>query len=157
MSSNSFCKKEKLTSNLFQKAKQLNHHATVVLAQNLYDSQHQYDFAIIHEINDLLNGSSIEQIGKDVFEIAKRCRNRRIGKGFVPGIFYCTNVRYKTIENRNKCLYEQCMNYRFCFIDTGGISDKDLSKDGIHLIESGRAIVAKNLINYLNDFLRGHI
>ena len=69
MSSNSFCKKEKLTSNLFQKAKQLNHHATVVLAQNLYDSQHQYDFAIIHEINDLLNGSSIEQIGKDVLKL----------------------------------------------------------------------------------------
>ena len=39
------------------KAKQLNHHATVVLAQ------HQYDSAIIHVgINDLLNGSSTGQI-----------------------------------------------------------------------------------------------
>ena len=39
------------------KAKQLNHHATVVLAQ------HQYDSTIIHVgINDLLNGSSIKEI-----------------------------------------------------------------------------------------------
>ena len=37
------------------KVKQLNHHATAVLAR------HQYDSIIIHVgINDLLNGSSIE-------------------------------------------------------------------------------------------------
>ena len=43
------------------KAKQLNHYATAVLAQ------HQYDSSIIHGgINDLLIGSSIEQISKDV-------------------------------------------------------------------------------------------
>ena len=45
-------------------------------------------------INVLLNGSSIEQISKDVIEIAQRCRNRRIGKVSVSGIVYCTKVRY---------------------------------------------------------------
>ena len=72
MSSISFCKKEKLTLNLLpeQKAKQLNYHGTAVLGQN------QYVSAIIHVgINDLLNGSSIEQIGKVVIDIAQRCRN----------------------------------------------------------------------------------
>ena len=64
------------------KAKQLNHHATAVLAQ------HQYDSAIIHVgINDLLNGSRVEQISKDVIEIAQRCRNRSIGKVFC--VWYC--------------------------------------------------------------------
>ena len=48
------------------KAKQLNHHATAILAQ------HQYDSAIIHiGINELLNGSSIEQISTDVIETAQ--------------------------------------------------------------------------------------
>ena len=48
------------------KAKQLNHRATTVLAQ------HQYDSAIIRVgINDLLNGSSVEQITKDVIKIAQ--------------------------------------------------------------------------------------
>ena len=32
--------------------------------------------------------------------------------------------------------------------------EKDLWKDGIHIIESGRVIVANNSINYLNNFLR---
>ena len=36
-----------------------------------------------------------------------------------------------------------------CFIDNGAVSEKDLWKDEIHLIESGRVIVANNLINYL--------
>ena len=124
------------------KAKQLNHHATVVLAQ------HQYDSAIIHVgINDLLNGSSIKQISKDVIEIAQQCRNRSIGKVFVSGIVYCTKVRYETIQNLNKSLYEECRKYGFCFIDNGAVSEKDLWKDGIHLIESVRVIVANNLIN----------
>ena len=48
------------------KAKQLNHHATAVLAQ------HQYDTAIIHVgINELLNGSSIEQMSTDVIKTAQ--------------------------------------------------------------------------------------
>ena len=42
----------------------------------------------------------------------------------------------------------------YLFIDNGAVSEKDLWKDGIHLIESGRVIVANNLINYLNNFLR---
>ena len=94
-----FCKKEKLTLNVFPraKAKQLNHHATTVLAQ------HQYDSAIIHVgINNLLNGSSIEQISKDVIEIAQWWRNRSIGKVFVFGIVYCTKVRHETIQGLNK-------------------------------------------------------
>ena len=43
---------------------------------------------------------------------------------------------------------KECMKYG-CFIDNGAVSEKDLWKDGIHLIESGRVIVANNLINYL--------
>ena len=46
------------------------------------------------------------------------------------------------------------MKYSFCFIDKRAISEKDLWKDGIYLIESGRVIVASNLSNYLNIFLR---
>ena len=46
------------------------------------------------------------------------------------------------------------MKYGFCFINKGAFSKKDLWKDGIHLTESGRVIVANNFTNYLNNFLR---
>ena len=74
------------------------------------------------------------RISKDVIEIAQRCRNRSIGKVFVSGIVYYTKVRYETMQNLKKSLYEECMKYGFCFIDNGTISEKDLLKDGIHLI-----------------------
>ena len=48
---------------------------------------------------NLLDGLSIEQIRKDVIEIAQRCRNGSIGKVFVSDIVYCTKVRYETIQN----------------------------------------------------------
>ena len=34
------------------------------------------------------------------------------------------------------------MKYGFCFVDNGAISEKDLWKDGIYLIESVRIIAA---------------
>ena len=78
------------------KAKQLNHHATAVLAQ------HHYDSTVIHVgINDLLNGFSIEQISKDFVEIAQGRKNRNIGETFVSGIVYCTKVSYETIQSLN--------------------------------------------------------
>ena len=40
------------------------------------------------------------------------------------------------------------MKYGSCFIDNEAVSKKDLLKD------SGRVIVANNLINYLNNILR---
>ena len=121
------------------KAKQLNHHVTAVLAQ------HQYDSSIVHVgINELLNGSSIEQISKQVIEIAQRYRNQSIGKVFAFGIVYCTKVRCKTIENRNKGLYEECMKYGLSFIDNGAILERYLW--------GGRIIVASNLANYLTIF-----
>ena len=59
-----------------------------------------------------------------------------------------------TIQNLNESLYEECKKYSFCFIDIGAVLEQDLWKDGIHQTESGRVIVAINLINYLINVLR---
>ena len=64
------------------KAKQLNHLAVGVLAQ------HQYSSIIHAGIKDPLNGSSTEQISKNVVEMGQRYRNRSIGKCFVSGNIY---------------------------------------------------------------------
>ena len=60
-------------------------------------------------MNDLLNGSSTEQVSKDVTEIAQRCRNQSFGKVFISGIVYCTKVRYETNQNLINGLYEECI------------------------------------------------
>ena len=40
------------------------------------------------------------------------------------------------------------MKNGFYFIDNGAILEKDIWKDGIHLIKRGRVIVTNNLIDY---------
>ena len=84
-----------LKSFLGAKAKQLSHHATAVLAQ------HQYDSWIIHVgINDLLNGSSIEQISKDVIEVAQRCENQSTGKVFVLFLVLFIALKWDTKQSK---------------------------------------------------------
>ena len=46
-----------------------------------------------------------------------------------------------------------CLMNGFNFVDNGAVSEIDLWTDGIHMIESGKLIIANNLINSLNYFL----
>ena len=48
------------------------------------------------------------------------------------------------MQNLNKNLDQICVKYGFCFIDNEAVSEKDLWKNGIHVIESGRVIVANS-------------
>lgn len=51
-----------------------------------------------------------------------------------------------------RLLYEECLNYGYCFIDNGAVSERKLCKNGIHLIESGKIIVAKVSLIIWIDF-----
>ena len=41
----------------------------------------------------------------------------------------------------------------FYFIDNSPVTERDLRKDGVHLVESGKCLVANNFICHLNNFL----
>ena len=49
-------------------------------------------------------------------------------------------------------MHVQNMKYGFHFVDNGAVSKCDLCKDGIHLLETGKAIIAENLISGINYF-----
>ena len=61
------------------------------------------------------------------------------------------------IRNLNGVLYNACTKYGFHFVDNGVVSKCDLWKDGIHLLETGKAIIANNLISSINYFLENMI
>ena len=46
-----------------------------------------------------------------------------------------------------------CVKNSFKFVDNGAVSKSDLWKDAIHLLESGKVIIAINFINSINYFL----
>ena len=59
----------------------------------------------------------------------------------------------ESIQQLNGLLFDECRRNGFKFIDNGVVSEIDLWTDGIHMIESGKLIIANNLIISLNHFL----
>ena len=137
------------------KALQLDHHTIPILQEQYYDA------AGIHVgINDLLNSSSkksVDGICDDIIKIALRCRSHNIATIFISSIAYSTKVNLQLIRNLNGLLYNACTKYGFHFVDNGAVSKCDLWKDGIHLLETGKAIIANNFISSINYFLENMI
>ena len=156
---NSFIKKGQVSLNSFPgaKARQSNHRTILLLEDNTYDA------AAIHVgINDLLSKvKSTNDICKGIIYIGLRCRNNNIGMIFISSIAYISKVNPASIRQLNGPLFDECRRNGFKFVDecrrngfkfvnNGAVSEIDLWTDGIHMIESGKRIIANNLINSLN-------
>ena len=134
------------------KAKQLNHHSIPILEEDTYDS------TVIHVgINDFLKCSNgmpnITKVVEDIVDIGLNCRNYNIGNIFVSSIVYCEKVDNELIVSLNKKLHEECVKNGFVFIDNEEVSSYDLWSDGVHMVESGKSIVANNIIDSVKNFL----
>ena len=54
-------------------------------------------------------------------------------------------------------MYNARTKYGLHFVDNGAVSKCDLWKDGIHLLETGKVIIANNFLSSINDFLENMI
>ena len=61
--------------------------------------------------------------------------------------------KQQLINQVNDALKEKCILYGFIFIDNCDIKMEHLWRDGTHLIQSGKVILANNFINCINNFL----
>ena len=50
-----------------------------------------------------------------------------------------------------------CKNNNSIFVDNRNISNVHLFHDGLHSVESGRCILANNLVDCINNFLLTHL
>ena len=141
-----------LNAFLGSKSQQLNHHSIQIL------QEHEYDGAIIHiGINDLIKNPNenkdTTKIARDVIDIALQCRNHNIGTVFICSIVYSTKVNYELLCKLNNLLHEKCVKNGFYFSDNSALTERDLWKDGVNMVESGKCLVANNSICHLNNFL----
>ena len=134
------------------KTMQMDHHAIPIL------EEHQYDATATHVgINDLLKNRTninVNKIAKDIINIALHCRRHNIAAIFISSNVYRTKVSHAIIQKLNGLLLNDCTKHGFHLIGKGAVPKKEnLWTDGVHLIESGKVIIANNLINSVNDFL----
>ena len=108
------------------------------------------DTVIIHvDINDILQGSSIENYMKNVRDMVNKCYSFGVKRVFMSGIVYTKRVSLQLHEQ----LTSLCKELKIKYIDNRNISGEHLFKDGLHLIDSGKTILANNFICNLNNFL----
>ena len=123
------------------KAAQLNHHVKPTL------QQYTYDAATIHlDINYILrckNNEELKELPKNKMKLAHAYQEYNIGKICISSIVTCT-------DEGLKCM---CISSNFEFIEHNQTTAKDSRKDGVHLTESGKICLARNLLDRINVFL----
>ena len=75
---------------------------------------------------------------------------------FVSEIAFNKRLPYTAIKKVNEKIVDMCKKNSIIFIDNGNISGMDLYRDGLHLLERGKCLLAKNFIFVLNNFLNMH-
>ena len=68
---------------------------------------------------------------------------------FISGLVYTTRVDVCLLERIHVLTFDFCRKNSFIYIDN--IRSDALYKDGLHLIDKGKAFLADNFIVYLNN------
>lgn len=88
-----------------------------------------------------------------LIEIAEKCTNSGVEKVFISSLITCSRVNESRIDEINRLLKERCEALDVTFIENDNIKNSSLWKDGIHLTDDGKTMLAKNYLYYFNHFL----
>ena len=103
--------------------------------------------------NDVNNKNSTpEKNANEIADMAILCRDYAVNAVFISAMI-CRRGKFlygkvKRVNFLLKQIYEEYGNF---YIDNSNIEIRDLWKDGIHLLESGKAKLAENFMYFLNN------
>ena len=137
-------------------SKEILHYVNPTLESGNYDS------AVLHfGVNDLLQktiskSDSVENLIENIRKTAVKCMSHGVSKVFVSAIVRNKRIPESLLEEVNEKISFVCKNNNFIFLDNSNISNIHLFDDGLHLVESGRCILANNVMDRTNNFLLAH-
>ena len=141
------------------KSSQLNHYVIPTF---------QRHSNLIHVgINDILwskDISGLKDLPKNLMQLGTTCQSYEIDKVYVSSILPPTRTSFN-VGWVNEVIKELCHKSNFDFIDHQNITSNDLWVDGIHLTNSGKAILTRDFAekvskilcqnsNFLRSFIR---
>ena len=71
-------------------------------------------------------------------------------KYLISGVVYTTRISIGILEKIHVVIQNFCQEYGWFYVDNRNIRGKHLHKDGLHLMEEGKIISARNVIFCLN-------
>ena len=115
------------------------------------------DDALLHVgVNDLLNDESqdsVQNLLDNLRQIGLKCKSAGVKRVLISGIVVNNKLTSAYISSVNQRISNMCRDNSFVFIDNNNIPTSSLLRDGIHLLEVGKSILANNFIDNLNNFL----
>ena len=121
-----------------------------------------HDSAVLHfGVNNILQktlskSDTVENLIENIKKAAVKCMSHGVSKVFVSKIVRNKRIPESLLEEVNEKISFMCKNNNFIFVDNSNISSIHLFDDGLHLVESGRCILANNVIDRINNFLLAH-
>ena len=104
-------------------------------------------------VNDLLGDNSkskIENLEKNLRSMVDKCHTYGVKNVFISGLVYTTGIGLPVLERTHEMIVNHCCKLAVCYVDNRNIRRKHLWKDGLHLVESGKVILANNFLSYLS-------
>ena len=113
------------------------------------------DTVVIHiGINDILNSASnVNGLLSNIKDMIKKCRNFGVKHIFISGLVYTKRIIIEFLEDVHLKLVNVCKEMQVSFIDNRNITGFYLFRDGLHLLESGKKLLANNFVSNFNNFL----
>ena len=114
----------------------------------------QINTVVIHVgINDILRDSSqssIDGLLQKIKNMSLKYTTFRVKNIFISGLVCTTRINIGILEKNHVLIQKFCQEYGWFYVDNRNIRGKHLYKDGLHLMEEGKIILARNLIFCLN-------
>ena len=112
--------------------------------------------------NDLLHkalskSDTVSNLIENIRKAADKCMLHGVSKVFVSAIVRNKRIPESLLEEVNEKISFMCKNNNFIFVDNSNISNIHLFDDDLHLVESGRCILANNVTDRINNFLLTHL
>ena len=105
-------------------------------------------------INDILNlASNVNGLSSNLKDMIKKCCNFGVKYIFVSGLVYAKRIIIEFLEDVYLKLVNVCKEMQVYFIDNRNITGFYLYRDGLHLLESGKKLLANNFVSNFNSFL----
>ena len=113
------------------------------------------DTVVIHiGINDILNSASnVNGLLSNIKHMIQKCRNFGVKYIFISGLVYTKRIITEFLEDVHLKLANVCKEMQVYFIDNRNITGFYLFRDGLHLLESGKMLLANNFVSNFNNFL----
>ena len=112
-------------------------------------------------VNELLQktrskSDTVEIIIENIGKATVKCMSHGVSKVFVSAIVRNKRIPESLLEEVNEKISFMFKNNNFIFVDNSNISNIHLFDGGLHLVESGRCILANNVTDRINNFLLVH-